>query len=160
MRFGRLSDSMEKIQRKTWYGLKATIIFGPGFMHTSGWGVFLIPHPPLANWLLRLGLKAKRRKALTFTHEFEHLQSAPLIFLYVLIQSFLVFSKKQADPSEIGLILLGSHAAWEIISEILTYFYDSSIYRSSYQEIPISPRILFWSVACLTVIVSWLIVLS
>ena len=54
------------------------VIIGPGFMHKSGVGRLIIPHPSVINWLLRLGLLENSRNALRVTHEFGHLQSAPL----------------------------------------------------------------------------------
>ena len=34
-----------------------TVIIAPGFLHRTGLGWFLIPHPPLINMLLRQGLQ-------------------------------------------------------------------------------------------------------
>jgi len=149
----------KKIQKKTWYGLNATVIIGPGFIHTSGWGVLLIPHPPVANWLLRLGLTEKNRETLTIIHEFEHLQSAPFVLLYTVLLIGLAFTKTQAGLAEIFFILIGSHASWEIISEILTYYNDSRLYRRCYEKISLFPRIAFWFIAGATAITAWLIVL-
>ena len=150
---------MKKIQKKTWYGLNATVAIGPGFIHTAGWGVFLIPHPPVANWLLRLGLTEKNRETLTFIHEFEHLQSAPFVLLYTVLLFVLAFSMTHAGLAEIIFILIGSHSVWEIISEILTNYNDSQLYRRCYGKISLFPRIAFWFVAGVTAITAWLIVL-
>ena len=150
---------MKKIQKKTWYGLNATVAIGPGFIHTAGWGVFLIPHPPVANWLLRLGLKGTDRETLTFIHEFEHLQSAPFVLLYAVLLFVLAFSMKHAGLAEIIFMLIGSHASWELISEILTYYNDRQLYRRCYEKISLFPRIAFWFIAGATAITAWLIVL-
>ncbi|TFG91100.1 MAG: hypothetical protein E4G71_04320 [Candidatus Atribacteria bacterium] len=150
-------NKAKKIQKKTWYGLNATVIIGPGFIHTSGWGVFLIPHPPIANWLLRLGLTEKNRETLTIIHEFEHLQSALFVLLYAVLLFVLAFSMTHVGLAEIIFILIGSHAAWEIISEILTYYNDSRLYRRCYEKISLFPRIAFWFIASATAITAWLI---
>ena len=150
---------VKKIQKKTWYGLNATVIIGPGFIHTAGWGVFLISHPPVANWLLRFGLKGTDRETLTFIHELEHLQSAPFVLLYAVLLFGLAFTKTHAGLAQIVFILFGSHAAWEIISEILTYYNDSRLYRRCYEKISLFPRIAFWFIAGATAITAWLIVL-
>ena len=150
---------MKKIQKKTWYGLNATVIIGAGFIHTAGWGVFLIPHPPLANWLLRLGLTEREREELTFIHEFEHLQSAPFILLSAVLLSVVAFSRAHAGLAQIIFILTGSHAAWEIISEILTYHNDRRLYRRCYQKTSLFPGTAFWFIASVTSTTAWLIVL-
>ena len=150
---------MKKIKKKTWYGLNATVTIGPGFIHNAGWGVFLIPHPPVANWLLRIGLAERDREDLTFIHEFEHLQSAPFVLLYALLLSILAFSRAHTGLAQIIFILIGSHAAWEIISEILTYHNDSRLYRRCYQKIALFPRTAFWFITGATAIIAWLIIL-
>jgi len=149
---------VKKIQKKTWYGLNATVSIGPGFIHSAGWGSFLIPHPPVANWLLRLGLKGTDREILTFIHEFEHLQSAPFVLLYTVLLFGLALTKTHAGLAEIIFILIGSHSVWEIISEILTYYTDRRIYRKCYEKITLFPRIAFWFIAGVTAIAAWLIV--
>ena len=68
----------KRIKVWTWYGIGGTVIIDPGFLHRTGLGWFLIPHPSVINWLLRLGLLENSRNALRVTHEFGHLQSAPL----------------------------------------------------------------------------------
>jgi len=152
-------NTVKKFQRNTWYGLNATVIIGPGFMHTAGWGVFLIPHPPVANWLLRRGLSEKNREALTLIHEFQHLQSVPFIILFAALLFVLAFSMTQAGLTEIIFILIGSHATWEIGTEILTYLDGSQFYRSCYEKVSPFPRITFWFIAITISIISLLIIL-
>jgi len=152
-------NNAKKIQKKTWYGLNAIVTIGSGFMHASGWGVFLIPHPAVANWLLRMRLTERDRETLTFIHEFEHLQSAPFVLLYSFLLFGLIFAKTHTGLAQIVIILTGSHASWEIIAEILTYYNDSRLYRRCYEKISLLPRVAFWFIAGVTAITAWLIVL-
>ena len=147
-------------QMRTWYGLYATVAIGPGFIHRVGWGSFLIPHPPVINWLLRRGLEEKARQTLSFTHEFMHLQSAPLTLLYTVVMVALSFTIGHTDLAEIVIILISTHAAWEIISEKFTISSDAQLYRSCYEKITMIPRIAFWlSMSALTIIGWWVVLL-
>jgi len=122
-------------------------------------GFFLIPHPPLANWLLRRGLSEKNRETLTFIHEFMHLQSAPFVLLYAFLMFILASSMAQTGFTQLLLILICSQASWEFGAEILTYLNDKRFYRRCYGKISLLPRIVFWFVAGVTAITAWLIVL-
>ena len=152
-------NSAKEFHKKTWYGVMATVIIRPGFIHSAGWGVFLIPHPPVANWLLRRGLSEKNRETLTFIHEFMHLQSAPFVLLYTVLLFGLAFTKTHAGLAEIIFILIGSHAVWEIVSEILTINCDVQSYRKFYVKVTFIPRIAFWFSTCVLAIAGWLVLL-
>ncbi|NIO03193.1 MAG: hypothetical protein GTN74_00875 [Proteobacteria bacterium] len=69
------------IQRRTWFGVEATVGIGSGLIHEAGVGGLVVPHPAVVNWLLRQGLADNARYTLTVTHEFGHLQSTPLALL-------------------------------------------------------------------------------
>lgn len=149
----------QKIQKRTWYGITATVIIGPAFIHSAGWGPLLIPHPPVVNWLLRLTLTEKNRETLTFIHEFEHLQSVPLYMLYTAGMLALAFSKGHAGLTEIFFVLVSSQAGWEIISEFLTFYKNKPLYRRAYNKTAMFPRIVFWSSAVAFAIAGWLMIL-
>ena len=144
---------------RTWFGVNATITIGPGFIHKAGLGGFLIPHPPVINWLLRQGLREDMQYTLSCTHEFGHFQSAPLALPYTVLMLALTFVTGHASLLEIIFVLISTHAAWEVMSEILTITSDAQLYSEYYQGITIIPRIVFWiSMGTLTII-GWSIVL-
>ena len=107
------------MQIQTWYGVKATVIIGPGFIHKTGLGGILIPHPPVINWLLRRGLAEKARFTLSFTHEYGHLQSVPLALLYALALLAVTFTTGSLSLLMIFAVLISTQAAWEIMSEFI-----------------------------------------
>ncbi len=145
---------------RTWFGVNATITIGPGFIHKVGLGSFLIPHPPVINWLLRHGLSEDMQYTLSCTHELGHFQSAPLALPYTVVMLALAFVTGHASLLEIILVLTSTHAAWEVMSEILTISSDVQLYREYYEGITRIPRIVFWiSMGTLTMI-GWSIVLS
>jgi hypothetical protein len=147
----------ETSQKKTWYGLNATVTIGPGFIHKTGWGGLLIPHPPVMNWLLRQGLTEKARKTLSFTHEFGHFQSLPLGLLYMVGMLAGLFAKGYESLPLIILILFSTFTAWEIISEIVTIMSDFQFYRKCYENITIIQRVIFWMFNVTFSIVGWII---
>lgn len=148
-----------KIQKNYCYGLLATVVIGPGFVHAAGWGPILIPHPPLVNWLLRQDLSEKNREALTFIHEFEHLRSALPVLLYMSLLIFLDLANGQSKLSRILLILISSQAWWEIISEFSTFQKNKLLYNLAYNGTTIWPRILFWMGAIFIAVGSGLMIL-
>ncbi len=150
---------IKKIQKRTWYGVTATVTIGPGFIHWAGWGNLLIPHPPIANWLLRQKLSDSDRKALSVAHEFQHLQSAPFYFIYTLVMLAFALLEENVKYSDIFIVFISSHAAWEILSETLTFFHNIQLYLKSYTEIPISPRLVFWVVNGIFAVVGWAFIL-
>ena len=120
------------------------MIIGPGFLHRTGLGWFLIPHPPLVNWLLRQGLLKNSRNALRVTHEFGHLQTAPLALLYTAANYTAIITANRTDLSNLILVFISTHAAWEIMSEILTIMSDAQFYHKCYEKVSIIPRAIFW----------------
>jgi len=150
----------QKIEKRTWYGIKATIIDGPGFLHTAGFGFFLIPHPPVVNWLLRRGLAQNNRRAFIRVHEFEHFQSAPFILIYAFILFAFSFLMDDVGITAVIVLLISCQALWEIFAEILTIASDARLYRNAYANVSIIPRIVFWSLAGILTIAGWAIVLA
>ena len=136
-----------------------TVIIGPGFLHRTGLGWFLIPHPPLVNWLLRQGLPKNSRNALRVTHEFGHLQSAPLAVLYTALNYAAIIAANRANLSNLILVFISTHAAWEIMSEILTIMSDAQFYHKCYEKVSIIPRAIFWFSAIVLTLLGWIILL-
>lgn len=133
-----------KIEKRTWYGINATIITGSGFLHTAGFGFFLIPHPPVVNWLLRRKLTKGNRLTLTRVHEFQHLQSAPFILIYMLLFFAFAFVYGRVGLMESIIVLVSCQALWEITAEVLTIASDTQFYHNAYENISILPRVVFW----------------
>ena len=136
-----------------------TVIIGPGFLHRTGLGWFLIPHPPLVNWLLRRGLPNNSRNALRIVHEFGHLQSAPLAVLYTAANYTAIIAANRANLSNLILVFISTHAAWEIMSEILTIVTDPQFYHKCYQGVSLVPRAIFWLSTISLTLMGWIIVL-
>ncbi len=147
--------NVKTIQKRTWFGIYGTVTMGPGFMHKAGLGGVEIPHPPVFNWLLRMGLPESSRHALTLTHEFGHLQTLPLMLLYTGVFLAITVGSGQACLSGMILVLIGSHAFWEIITELYTVTRDSRFYRESYETVTRIPRIIFWIVTSALTILGW-----
>ena len=153
------TEISKKIQPRTWYGINATVIIGPSLFHTSGLGIFLIPHPSLVNWLLRQKMAASDRQTLTLVHEYKHLQSVPFILVYTLFFIALAFAAGHVGLIEIIILAVSSQATWEIVSEILTINNNIPMYHNAYVKVTIIPRIVFWFVICVLATTGWLIVL-
>ena len=152
-------DGAKNVQRRMWYGVTATVTLGPGFIHNAGFGEISIPHPPVINWLLRQGLEEKSRDALSFTHEFGHLQAMPLAVFYTLIMLALAFFAGNTEWTEVVLVLISTHAAWEIASEVVTITDDVPLYRKYYQGVSMVPRIVFWVFTGLLSVTGWFVLL-
>ena len=136
-----------------------TVIIGPGFLHRTGLGWFLIPHPPLVNWLLRQGLPKNSSNALRISHEFGRLQSAPLAVLYTAMNYTAIISANRANLSNLILVFISIHAAWEIMAEILTIMSDAQFYHKCYEKVSIIPRAIFWFSAIVLTLLGWIILL-
>ncbi|MHC4686643.1 MAG: hypothetical protein ACYTEW_20385 [Planctomycetota bacterium] len=145
------------IQRRTWFGVEATVGIGSGLIHEAGVGGLVVPHPAVVNWLLRQGLADNARYTLTVTHEFGHLQSAPLALLYTGVLLAVTFATGHANLLKIVLVLVSTHAAWEIASEIFAIFSDLQLYRRCYKGVTIAPRIIFWIFTSVLTTIGWII---
>ena len=147
-------------RRMTWFGISGTVTIGPGFIHKAGLGGFLIPHPPVINWLLRRGLIEEAQYDLSFSHEFGHLQTLPLNLLYAGAVLTVALLKNHTGLLEIILILVSTHSAWEMMSEIFTISSNTKMYHKYYQGISIIPRIIFWASTGLLSAMGWIIGIS
>jgi hypothetical protein len=144
-----------RIKVRTWYGMGGTVIIGPGFLHRTGLGWFLIPHPPLINCLLRQGLPKNSSTPLRIAHEFGHLQSAPLALLYTALNYTAIITANRANLSNLILVFISTHAAWEIMSGILTIMSDAQFYHKCYEKVSIIPRAIFWFSAIVLTLLGW-----
>jgi len=149
----------KRIKVRTWYGVGGNVIIGPGFLHRTGLGWFLIPHPPLINWLLRQGLNKNSSNTLAIAHEFGHLQSAPLALLYTALNYTAIITANRANLSNLILVFISTHAVWEIMSEILTIMRGAQFYHKCYKKVSIIPRTLFWFSAIVLTLLGWIILL-
>ncbi|MBC8414710.1 hypothetical protein H8E50_13730 [bacterium] len=153
------ADEAKTVQKRVWFGMNATMTIGPGFIHKAGFGLISLPHPPVINWLLRQGLNEDDRDILSFTHEFGHLQTMPLALFYTVVMLALASITRHTDGIEIALVLISTHAAWEIMAEIFTISSDIHFYRKCYEEITVIPRVIFWTVTGVLTVAVWAIIL-
>jgi hypothetical protein len=138
-----------------WFGINASVIIGPGFLHTAGFGKFLLPHPPVVNWLLRLGLPEEDKYALSVIHEFGHLQTTPPAVIYTLGILGMAYMNGHTAWPEIFFMLVSTHAAWEIMAEGLTVISDISGYSRYYKNVTVIPRSIFWCCTTALVVLGW-----
>ena len=148
-----------KIQVRTWYGVGGTVIIGPGLRHKSGIGTLIIPHPAVVNWLLRLGLLENCSSTLRINHEIGHLQSAPLAVLYTAANYAAVILADRASLFIFILVLISTHAAWEIMAEIHTIMHNAPFYHRCYERVSAIPRAIFWFSTIALALWGWIIVL-
>lgn len=141
-----------------WYGLNAAVSIGPGFLHTAGFGTFMLPHPPVINWLLRQHLTSHDSDSLSFTHEFGHLQTLPLAALYTGAMLLIALFARR-NLIEIIIILTSTHAAWEMMAEIFTIVSDAAHYKKCYRGVTVVPRAIFWTVTGSLAVAGWVVVL-
>jgi hypothetical protein len=146
------------VHQRTWYGVNATVSIGPGFIHRAGWRNFLIPHPPLVNWLLRRGLNKNDTYTLSVTHEFAHFQSAPLALPYT-VGLIALATGKGLSFSSLLIIIISTHAVWEFFSEILTIIRNRQFYRQCYKGISSVFRWVFWISMSFLALLGWSILL-
>lgn len=150
---------LETRRKRTWYGLTAQVTLGTRFLHWAGFDGLVIPHPPMANWLLRLGLSGRLSRNLIFAHEFAHFRTAPVLFVYMFVIIFLAYMKGRIGVWEMIILLVSVQAVWEILSEGLVLLEDSTTYRKSYKGIARLPRLLFWAGGGIFTAAGWLVLL-
>jgi hypothetical protein len=150
---------LETRYKRLWYGPNASVTIGPGFLHRTGFVGFVIPHPPAANWLLRLGLPGHLSRNLIFAHEFAHFQTAPLLFVYMIVLIVLFYIKGRTGMGEVLFLLVSGQATWEIMSEGHMILADSTSYRKTYDGVLRIPRLLFWATAGMLAAAGWVLLL-
>ncbi len=154
-------DTIKKsIKIRTWYGVNVVAEIEIGNLHRAGFRRFILPHPPVVNWLLRQKLSSHAKCQLSALHEIGHLQALPFEILYtaLLLGAFIV-SDKNSSVWIVLAIVAGSFAAWEISAEIYTIKFADPGYDTFYQGISLIPRTLFWGITVILVITSWVTVL-
>jgi hypothetical protein len=146
------------MRKVTWFGMEAIVKIGPGFIHRAGFGGILIPHPPLVNYLLRYGLPERHRQILSVTHELGHLETTHLALLYTLLMLSLNIIFGHIFWTNILFLLLGAHAAWEIMAEIYTMIRLSSDYFRFYTDHAVFSRAVFYIITVSLTIAGWYVV--
>jgi len=141
--------------KKLWFGLTARATIGPGFIHKSGIGQIAIPHPPVANWLLRWGMSDTLSRDLSFDHEFAHLQTMPAFLGYTLGMLGCAIAAGTIRLLLVLYVVTSVQCAWEIVSEALVWLQDPVRYRESCKTLRRLPRILFWIIAGLLAVTGW-----
>ncbi len=97
---------------------------------------------------------------MNFTHEFGHLQTVPLAVFYTGVMLALTSITRHTGLIEISLVLISTHAAWEIMAEIFTIASDVPLYRKHYEETTVIPRVIFWIFTGTLTITGWIVTLS
>ncbi len=138
-----------------WFGINAIVTIGPGFIHNAGFGKITIQHPPVINWLLRQGLSQDARDALSFTHEFGHLQTLPVAVFYTGAMLALASIRDYIGLVEVVFLLISTHSAWEIMAEVYTIAGNVPLYRQYYKNVTVIPRVIFWIITGTLTIAGW-----
>ncbi|HDZ11166.1 MAG TPA: hypothetical protein ENH53_03060 [Bacteroidetes bacterium] len=154
--FGKSNNLM---RMRTWYGMTAVIEIRNRSLHRAGFGRVLIPHPPAVNWLLRFGLSDDPYYKLSTIHEFGHFQTLPAIAVYSFAALGWVLATHRASLIGIIALLIGIHATWEMLAELVVRFHTGPLYTRTYTGISVIPRIIFWSAAAAISIGGWAILL-
>ncbi|HHI94179.1 MAG TPA: hypothetical protein ENK04_11810 [Gammaproteobacteria bacterium] len=147
-----------RIKKRTWFFLDAVVEVEPGHFHRAGFGRFLLPHPPVVNWLLRRGLARDAYKKLCSEHEMGHLQALPFEALYSVILVLVMIHNETNDVIGWLWVVASSFAAWEILAEIHTIRHVQSGYQCLYRDISLIPRSIFWGIALFLVLGGWVYV--
>lgn len=155
-----MKDKTRTIKIRTWYGLNAVAEIEPAHWHRAGFGRFLIPHPPLVNWLLRRGLSVQAYRHLSVWHEIGHLQMFPLEILYGTILLGISIINGHTHPVEVMLVLMSCFAIWEIFAESYAINRKANCYFAHYKGVSFIPRILFWLTMLTLVISGWVVALT
>ena len=148
--------STELFRKRTWFGIVVAVEIKGSFWHRAGIGSLLIPHPPLINWLLRLGLKKEDEQRLSIIHEFGHLQTLPLFLLYLIVYGSLVMHFRQHSLLQWAVGGISLFAFWEIISELYTVYNSGPLYKLYYANVAPLPRVLFWVGMVLILVAGWM----
>ncbi|MFZ0728462.1 MAG: hypothetical protein WAM61_21975 [Desulfobacterales bacterium] len=132
------------LHRRTWYGVTASVEISSKWIHRAGFGKLLVPHPGLANWLLRRGMNPKVAATQCIRHEFWHLQTVPFAAVYTGILLAVSIGAETMSWLKLLVLAVSAQAVWEFMSEFFTRFSDIETYRAGYKGIRKLPRIVFW----------------
>ena len=147
----------ETRRKRIWYGITATVTLGPRYLHRAGFGRVVFPHPPVVNWLLRIGVSDEAKRRLVFAHEFAHFETAPAAILYMGALFAFIYSRGRFSLASILMAIVSTHAAWEMLAEGLVVLESPADYRQSYNSLPQLPRILFWLLGTVLALAGWLV---
>lgn len=125
--------------------------------HRAGFGAILIPHPPVVSRLLRWGLPDDSYRNISAVHEFGHFQVLPFIAVVLLAVGTWMAMTQNFSVVAIAAILIGSHAAWEMLAEMYVRFHLGPLYSRTYNGVSFIPRIIFWSVAAALSVAGWVV---
>jgi len=153
------TDGSETRKAQVWFGITATVTIGPGFLHKAEVGGIVMPHLPLTNWLLRIGLPESLNRDMSFSHEFAHFRTAPALLIYMTALIVLFYATGHAGVGKILFLLISGLAAWEIMCEGLVIFEGAAAYRKAYDGVSRIPRLLFWATAGVFTASGWMVVL-
>jgi len=148
------------MKKRTWFFLTAVVEVNPGHFHRAGFGRFLLPHPPVVNWLLRRGLTKDAYKTLCSEHEMGHLQALPFEILYSVIFVLAMMYNETNVVMGWFWAIISSVAAWEIFAEMHTIRYVQPAYQYLYHEISPVPRIIFWSITLSLMFGGWVYIFA
>jgi hypothetical protein len=148
------------MKKRTWFFLNAVVDVEPGRFHRAGFGHFLIPHPPVVNWLLRRGLSKASYKSLCTEHEMGHLQALPFEALYSLILMLIMMNNTNDDVVGWSWLIVSSFASWEIVAEVYTIRHVQPGYRRLYRGVSLLPRMLFWFISLSLVLGGWVYIFT
>lgn len=102
----------------TWYALPVDITVTSDHWHRVVALGLPFPHPGLVNLFARLGLPADERLALTYRHEFGHLQTLPVPLAHLLLMLWPRAGRRGDSPWLRALVgLLAHQAVWEVAAE-------------------------------------------
>ncbi len=135
------------LEARTWYGLPVSIHVGDGCIHRAGVGRLQLPHPPVVNSLLRLGLTTKDRNMLAAYHELGHLESLPWELIYAAMVFIVSLIHGNTSWLEIVLLVASVLAVSEICAElhvINRLKTTSRHYSTYYRDVNRMPCVLFW----------------
>lgn len=144
------------LRQPTWFGAVAIIEFGGGRLHSAGFGRVLLPHPPLVNWLLRIGVAPHHARMLEMTHEFGHLQTLPIVLAY--LAALLISSAASGALTFLGVLgsFVGALSVAEIAAEGYTVLSNRRCYADAYRGVSWIPRILFVGLSLCGLTPGWL----
>jgi hypothetical protein len=91
--------------------------------------------------------------------EIGHLESMPLAALYTAVNLAAGFATGTANFITLIFVLISTHAAWEIMSEIFTMSGGLQLYHKCYEGVSVIPRTVFWIVTGVLALMGWLIVI-
>ena len=147
------------LRHRTWYGINATVTLTSKFLHKTGFGKVLIPHPAAVNWLLRRGLKASDVISLSIRHELGHLQTVPFALLFAAILLLASLGEELLAWVKIPILVVTTQAVWEMTSELYTILSDVENYHACYAGVGKLSRVLFWLMSGLAALSGALILL-